>query len=63
MNIGPSVKATALSQMEAAIEALSRDLSKLRTGRASTGILLPLAILNVVTLDLKRKIQQLSSLI
>lgn len=39
VNIGPSVKAAALSQMEAAIDALSRDLSKLRTGRASTGML------------------------
>ncbi|KAM7509809.1 hypothetical protein LguiB_008684 [Lonicera macranthoides] len=39
VSIGPSVKAAALSQMEAAIEALSRDLSKLRTGRASTGML------------------------
>ncbi|XP_051117269.1 uncharacterized protein LOC127241990 [Andrographis paniculata] len=34
-----SVKATANSQMEAAIEALSRELSKLRTGRASAGML------------------------
>ena len=39
MDIGPSVKATATSQMEAAIDALSRDLTKLRTGRASPGML------------------------
>lgn len=38
-DIGPTVKSTALSQMEAAIVALSRELSKLRTGRASAGIL------------------------
>ncbi|XP_010263238.1 PREDICTED: uncharacterized protein LOC104601561 isoform X2 [Nelumbo nucifera] len=38
-DIGPSVKATALSQMQAAIDALSRELSKLRTGRASAGML------------------------
>ncbi|CAN7009548.1 hypothetical protein IGI04_011398 [Brassica rapa subsp. trilocularis] len=39
VDIGPSVKATATSQMEAAIDALSRDLTKLRTGRASPGML------------------------
>uniref|UniRef100_A0A5B7AZ99 Ribosome-recycling factor, chloroplastic n=1 Tax=Davidia involucrata TaxID=16924 RepID=A0A5B7AZ99_DAVIN len=39
VNIGPSVKVTAVSQMEAAIDALSRELSKLRTGRASAGLL------------------------
>ncbi|OVA15406.1 Ribosome recycling factor [Macleaya cordata] len=38
-DIGPSVKATAVSQMEAATVALSRELSKLRTGRASAGML------------------------
>ncbi|KAK3023578.1 hypothetical protein RJ639_044038 [Escallonia herrerae] len=38
-NIGPSTRTAALSQMEAAIEALSRELSKLRTGRASPGML------------------------
>lgn len=36
-DIGPTVKATASSQMEAAIDALSRDLTKLRTGRAAPG--------------------------
>ncbi|CAH9124064.1 unnamed protein product [Cuscuta epithymum] len=39
INVGPSIKATAISQMEAAIEALSRELTKLRTGRASIGML------------------------
>ncbi|ESQ50002.1 hypothetical protein EUTSA_v10021359mg [Eutrema salsugineum] len=38
-DIGPSVKETASSQMEAAIDALSRDLTKLRTGRAAPGML------------------------
>ncbi|GMH24729.1 hypothetical protein Nepgr_026572 [Nepenthes gracilis] len=38
-DIGPTVKSTSISQMEAAIDALSRDLSKLRTGRASAGML------------------------
>lgn len=37
-DIGPSVKSSATSQMDAAIVALSRDLAKLRTGRASAGI-------------------------
>lgn len=36
-DIGPTVKAAALSQMEAAMDALSRELVKLRTGRASAG--------------------------
>lgn len=39
VDIGPTVKETAVSQMEAAIVALSRELTKLRTGRASPGIL------------------------
>uniref|UniRef100_A0A1J3FBS3 Ribosome-recycling factor, chloroplastic n=1 Tax=Noccaea caerulescens TaxID=107243 RepID=A0A1J3FBS3_NOCCA len=38
-DIGPTVKATATSQMEAAIDALSRDLTKIRTGRAAPGML------------------------
>ncbi|KAJ8642678.1 hypothetical protein MRB53_004426 [Persea americana] len=38
-DIRPTVKAAAVSQMEAAIVALSRELSKLRTGRASAGML------------------------
>lgn len=38
-DIGPTVKATAVSQMDAAIVALSQQLSKLRTGRASSGML------------------------
>ncbi|KAG9447147.1 hypothetical protein H6P81_013275 [Aristolochia fimbriata] len=38
-NIGPTVKATALAQMDAAIVALSRELCKLRTGRAAPGML------------------------
>ncbi|XP_020253414.1 uncharacterized protein LOC109830543 [Asparagus officinalis] len=37
-DMGP-VKSTALSQMEDAITALSRELAKLRTGRASAGML------------------------
>lgn len=40
VDIGPTVKETAVSQMEAAIVALQRELTKLRTGRASAGILL-----------------------
>ncbi|KAJ4729426.1 Ribosome recycling factor [Melia azedarach] len=39
VDIGPIVKETAVSQMEAAIVALSRELTKLRTGRASPGML------------------------
>ncbi|MCD7468913.1 hypothetical protein HAX54_007466 [Datura stramonium] len=39
VNVGPSIKATAFSQMEAATDALSRELAKLRTGRASAGML------------------------
>ncbi|MQM09738.1 hypothetical protein Taro_042610 [Colocasia esculenta] len=38
-DIGPTVKSTVNSQMESAIDALSRELSKLRTGRASSGML------------------------
>lgn len=38
-NVGPNIKATAASQMEAAVAALSAELSKLRTGRASAGML------------------------
>ncbi|KAJ6949312.1 ribosome-recycling factor [Populus alba x Populus x berolinensis] len=39
VDIGPTVKATANSQMDAAVVALSRELQKLRTGRASAGML------------------------
>lgn len=39
VDIGPIVKATAKSQMDAAVVALSRELQKLRTGRASAGML------------------------
>ncbi|KAK9225534.1 hypothetical protein WN943_010576 [Citrus x changshan-huyou] len=39
VDIGPTVKETTVSQMEAAIVALSRELTKLRTGRASPGML------------------------
>ncbi|CAI9111545.1 OLC1v1011794C1 [Oldenlandia corymbosa var. corymbosa] len=39
LDIGPTVKSAASSQMEAAIDALSRELLKLRTGRASAGML------------------------
>ncbi|OAY25576.1 ribosome-recycling factor [Manihot esculenta] len=38
-DIGPTIKAGAASQMDAAIVALSRELAKLRTGRASAGML------------------------
>ncbi|XP_020205763.1 uncharacterized protein LOC109790929 isoform X2 [Cajanus cajan] len=38
-NVGPTIKANAVSQMEAAMAALSAELSKLRTGRASPGML------------------------
>lgn len=38
-NVGPTIKANAVSQMEAAMAALSTELSKLRTGRASPGML------------------------
>ncbi|XP_038885564.1 ribosome-recycling factor isoform X1 [Benincasa hispida] len=38
-DIRPTIKANASSQMEAAIAALSGELSKLRTGRASSGML------------------------
>ncbi|KAF3337928.1 ribosome-recycling factor [Carex littledalei] len=37
--IGPAVKSAATSQMEAAVVALARELSKLRTGRAQAGML------------------------
>lgn len=39
-NAGPTIKANAVSQMEAGMAALSTELSKLRTGRASPGILM-----------------------
>ena len=35
--MGPTIKSNATSQMDAAIAALSVELSKLRTGRASSG--------------------------
>ncbi|KAG9136548.1 hypothetical protein Leryth_014391 [Lithospermum erythrorhizon] len=38
-NIGRTVKAGAVSLMESAIESLTRELTKLRTGRASPGML------------------------
>ncbi|PON95312.1 Ribosome recycling factor [Trema orientale] len=38
-DMGPTIKSNATSQMEAAIAALSVELSKLRTGRASAGML------------------------
>ncbi|KAL5581318.1 hypothetical protein UlMin_013760 [Ulmus minor] len=38
-DMGPTIKSNATSQMEAAIAALSGELSKLRTGRASPGML------------------------
>ncbi|KNA25185.1 hypothetical protein SOVF_009030 [Spinacia oleracea] len=38
-DIGPVVKSTANSLMEAGLDALSRELAKLRTGRASIGML------------------------
>ncbi|CAI9780604.1 unnamed protein product [Fraxinus pennsylvanica] len=38
-NLGANVKATSISQMELAVDALSRELAKLRTGRASAGML------------------------
>ncbi|KAL4653161.1 hypothetical protein ACB092_01G282900 [Castanea dentata] len=38
-DIGPTIKANATSMMEAAIAALSGELNKLRTGRASPGML------------------------
>ncbi|KAL9258416.1 Ribosome-recycling factor-like protein [Drosera capensis] len=38
-DIGPSVRASTASLMESAIDALSRELSKIRTGRASAGML------------------------
>lgn len=39
VNIGPIIKSTAISEMEAAIDAVAHELSKLRTGRASAGML------------------------
>jgi ribosome recycling factor len=39
-DIGPTVKSAATAQMETAVVALSRELSKLRTGRASPGIIM-----------------------
>nr|AKM76786.1 ribosome recycling factor [Monsonia marlothii] len=38
-DIGPTVKENAAAQMDAAVVALSRELSKIRTGRASAGML------------------------
>ncbi|XP_075501134.1 uncharacterized protein LOC142539505 isoform X1 [Primulina tabacum] len=38
-NVGASAKVAAASQMDAAVDALSRELTKLRTGRASEGML------------------------
>ncbi|KAF4367639.1 hypothetical protein G4B88_001391 [Cannabis sativa] len=38
-DMGPTIKSNATSQMEAAIAALSGELTKLRTGRASAGML------------------------
>lgn len=37
MNTGPSAKDYATKQMDAAVNSLSVELSKLRTGRASPG--------------------------
>lgn len=37
-DIGATVKPAALSQMDAALDALARELTKLRTGRASVGM-------------------------
>ncbi|KVH92778.1 uncharacterized protein LOC112515964 [Cynara cardunculus var. scolymus] len=39
VNIGPIIKSAAVSEMEAAIDAVSNELAKLRTGRASSGML------------------------
>lgn len=46
-DIGPALQAAALSHMEAAMDALSKELIKLRTGRASVGE----AILHLCTFD------------
>lgn len=46
-NVGPTIKANAVSQMEAAMTALSTELSKLRTGRASPGILMHVTIVYI----------------
>ena len=43
-DIGPTVKQNATLQMDAAVVALSRELSKLRTGRASAGTILSSSI-------------------
>ena len=48
-NAGPNIKASAASQMEAAMTALSVELRKLRTGRTSAGILIT-CILNPMCL-------------
>nr|AKM76785.1 ribosome recycling factor [Monsonia emarginata] len=39
LDIGPAVKENTAAQMDAAIVSLSRELSKIRTGRASAGML------------------------
>nr|AKM76775.1 ribosome recycling factor [Erodium chrysanthum] len=39
LDIGPALKENAAAQMDAAVVALSRELSKIRTGRASAGML------------------------
>nr|AKM76777.1 ribosome recycling factor [Erodium gruinum] len=39
LDIGPTLKENAAAQMDAAVVALSRELSKIRTGRASAGML------------------------
>eukprot|EP00250_Pteridium_aquilinum_P020282 c24767_g1_i6 orf=568-1326(-) len=39
VDVYPSVKDNAVNQMEAGLESLSRELSKLRTGRVSAGML------------------------
>lgn len=36
-NLGANVKAASISQMESAVDALLRELAKLRTGMASAG--------------------------
>ena len=43
-DIGPTVKSAATAQMDAAVIALSRELSKLRTGRATPGNLISLPL-------------------
>nr|AKM76779.1 ribosome recycling factor [Erodium trifolium] len=39
VDIGPALKENAAAQMDAAVVALSRELTKIRTGRASAGML------------------------